>query len=206
MAYPNSPSETLADGAVHCAGLMLSIPACAVLLNHLMQQGGPVTPVALYAICLIVAFVASALYHLSPNDRMRPLLHRIDHAAIYLKIAGTYTPFVGLIGTGFAYGVLGLIWALAGLGALAKLWFWQPNARGSLALYLGMGWLAILLIWPMSQALPREALGLMIVGGLIYSAGTWVFAHPGMRFQNAIWHGFVLTASTCFFTAVTLSL
>lgn len=206
MAYPNSPSETLADGAVHCAGLMLSIPACAILISHLLQEGAPVTPTALYATCLIVAFVASALYHLSPNDRIRPVLHRIDHAAIYLKIAGTYTPFVGLIGTGFAYGVLGLIWVLAGGGALAKLWFWRPNAPGSLALYLGMGWLAVLLIWPMSQVLPSVALALMVAGGLIYSAGTWVFAHPGMRFQNAIWHGFVLTASTCFFVAITLSL
>ncbi|WP_370402325.1 PAQR family membrane homeostasis protein TrhA [Sulfitobacter sp. JB4-11] len=206
MTYPNSPSETLADGAVHLAGLALSIPACLLVLHQLQLSGSAVTGFATYAASLILAFGASALYHMSPFERPRAVLHRIDHAAIYLKIAGTYTPFVALIGTGFAYGVLAIVWALAGLGALAKLWFWPPNARGSLALYLGMGWLAVLLIWPMAQALPGSALVLIVVGGLIYSAGTWVFAHPGMRYQNAIWHGFVLTASICFFAAVALSL
>ena len=206
MAYPTSPSETLADGAVHLTGLMMAVPASAYLLNHLAQTGGPYAFVALYAGCLIIAFAASALYHLSPFDGQRALFRRIDHAMIYLLIAGTYTPFVALIGTRFAYGVLGMVWMIAALGAMAKLWFWSPNGRGSLALYLAMGWLAVLLVWPMSQALPGQALWLVVAGGVICSAGTLVFAHPGMRFQNAIWHGMVLVSSVCFFTAVTLSL
>lgn len=191
---------------MHLTGLVLAIPATVFLFDHLAKHGGPLTPIALYAVCVIAAFVASALYHMSPFDCTRRLLNRIDHAAIYLKIAGTYTAFVGLTGTGFAYRVLGLIWILAAAGALAKLLFWSPNGRGSLALYLGMGWLAVVLIWPMSQVLPSRAVLLVVAGGLICSAGTWVFAHPGMRFQNAIWHGFVLTSSTCFFAAVVLSL
>jgi hemolysin III len=206
MAYPSTKPETLADGAVHLAGLSLAIPASALLLMNAADTSSETTAATLYAGCLIFAFAASALYHLSPVDGLRPLLNRIDHAAIYFKIAGTYTPFVVLIGSGFAYAVLGLVWVLALLGAVAKLWFWGTDGRGSLALYLIMGWLAVLLFWPMSQVLPPAAVFLIVTGGAIYSGGAWVFAKPEFRYQNAIWHGFVLSASTCFFAAIALSL
>lgn len=206
MAYPCSRSETWADGAVHVAGLTLAIPASALLLMEAAGSGHRTTAAALYAGCMLFAFAASALYHLSPVDRMRPLLNRIDHAAIYFKIAGTYTPFVALIGSGFAYAVLAVVWALALVGAVAKLWFWGTDGRGSLALYLLMGWLAVLLFWPMWQVLPPAALFLVSVGGIIYSVGAWVFAKPAFRFQTAIWHSFVLSASTCFFAAVAIAL
>ncbi|MCZ4255084.1 hemolysin III family protein [Sulfitobacter sp. PR48] len=206
MAYPYSRSETWADGAVHVAGLVLAIPASVLLLVEAAGSQRLTTAAALYAGCMIFAFAASAIYHLSPIDRTRPLLNRIDHAAIYFKIAGTYTPFVALIGSGFAYAVLGIVWALALVGAVAKLWFWGTDGRGSLALYLLMGWLAVLLFWPMWQVLPPAALFLVSVGGIIYSVGAWVFAKPAFRFQNAIWHSFVLSASTCFFAAVAIAL
>ncbi|MFK7836636.1 MAG: hemolysin III family protein [Sulfitobacter sp.] len=206
MAYPYSRPETLADAAVHAVGLVLAIPGCV----YLMYQAAARSPeemaaTALYASCLIIAFLASAIYHMCPIDHLRPTLHRIDHAAIYLKIAGSYTPFVVVIGSGFAYGVLGLVWALALLGAIAKLSFWRTDSKGSLALYLGMGWLSALLIWPMWQHLSATVVWLVVGGGLIYSLGTRIYAHPGMRFQNAIWHSFVLVASTCLFGAVALS-
>lgn len=111
-----------------------------------------------------------------------------------------------VIGSGFAYGILGVVWALAVIGAVAKLWFWRTDARGSLALYLGMGWLSVLLIYPMWHNLPGAALALVAAGGLTYSAGTLIYAHPGMRYQNAIWHAFVLIATACFFAAIALSL
>ncbi|OAN68995.1 hemolysin III [Sulfitobacter sp. EhC04] len=206
MAYPYSRSETWADGAVHVAGLVLAIPASALLLVEAAGSERLTTAAALYAGCMIFAFAASAIYHLSPIDRTRPLLNRIDHAAIYFKIAGTYTPFVALIGSGFAYAVLGVVWALALVGAVAKLWFWGTDGRGSLALYLVMGWLAVLLFWPMWQVLPPAALFLVSTGGIIYSVGAWVFAKPAFRFRNAIWHSFVLSASTCFFAAVAIAL
>ncbi len=206
MAYPYSKAETLADAAVHVTGLLFSIPACAFLINHAASQSSVVAgATAVYAGCLILALGASALYHLCPDDRLRPMLHRVDHAAIYLKIAGSYTPIVVIIGSGFAYGVLGVVWALAALGAIAKLSFWRTDAPGSLALYLGMGWLSALLIWPIWQSLNGAVLTLIVAGGLIYSAGTRVYAHPGMPFQNAIWHSFVLLASICLFCAIALS-
>lgn len=205
MAYPYSKSETIADGAVHVIGLLFAIPASALLMIAAVRNGTMVPTTAIYVACLLLAFGASAAYHLTPADGLRRVLHRVDHAAIYLKIAGTYTPLVATIGTGFAYAVLAFVWALAGLGAVAKLWFAATDAKWSLWLYLGMGWVAVLLIWPMWHSLSGLVLALIVIGGSIYSAGTWVFAHPGMRFQNAIWHVFVLVASACLFGAVALS-
>jgi len=206
MAYPYSKAETLADAAVHAAGLLFAVPGAVFLLD----QAAMVSPeawraTALYTGCLILAFAASAVYHMCPLDRMRPVLHRIDHAAIYLKIAGSYTPFAVLLNTPLAYGVLGTVWALALGGAIAKLSFWRTDAKGSLALYLGMGWLSALLIWPMAQVFSQSVVWLVVSGGLIYSLGTRVYAHPGMPYQNAIWHTFVLTASICLFAAIMLS-
>ena len=205
MAYPNSPAETLADGVVHFAGLALAIPASVMLLWHLPPDDGLQAATLLYVVTLLFALTVSALYHLLPFDRLRPTLARIDHASIYFKIAGTYTPIVALLGSGLAYGVLGVVWALACAGALAKLWFWRIDGRGSLLLYLAMGWLSLLLIGQMWQHLPGPTLCMIVLGGLVYSIGTVVYAHPGMRYQNAIWHVFVLVASICLFAAIALA-
>ncbi len=206
MAYPYSPAETVADSTVHGLGLGFAIPGTILLLNYAGGQDAPVTATFIYAVCFILSLFASAIYHTLPFDRTRPLLQRVDHAAIYFKIAGTYTPIVMVIGTGFAYSILSVVWLLAVFGAVAKLWFWNAQSKASLALYLGMGWLSVLLIWPMWKTLPGVALSLIGIGGITYSLGTIVYTHPGMRFQNAIWHGFVLVASICFFAAITISL
>ena len=206
MAYPYSKAETLADGAVHLVGLTLALPAFVLLISHSAQGSFGLWAAVLYASCAMISFVASAIYHMSPIDSARPLLLRIDHAAIYFKIAGTYAPVVAVIGTGLAYGIFAVVWTLAMVGAVAKLWFWRTDGKGSLALYLGMGWLSALLIWPMWQTLPKGVVALIVCGGLIYSVGTRAYANPGMRFQNAIWHTVVLAASTCFFAAIALSL
>ncbi len=183
----------------------MAFPACAILLTTLDCDPSIWVATAVYAGSLLFALTASALYHMMPFDGSRQMLGRIDHASIYFKIAGSYTPVAILIGSGFAYGILALVWALAVFGAVAKLWFWQTNAKGSLALYLGMGWLSVLLIWPMWQQLPGAALALIMGGGAVYSLGTLVYAHPGMRYQNAVWHVFVLSASISLFAAIAIS-
>ena len=205
MPYPTSPAETLVDGTVHFAGLAFAIPASFLLLVQAAGTDAPTVATAIYAGCMIFAFAASAVYHLMPFDQPRALLGRIDHAAIYFKIAGTYTPLVMIIGTGFAYGILAVVWILAVLGAIAKLFFWRTDARGSLALYLGMGWLSVLLVWPMLDKLPGMAVALIGIGGLTYSVGTIIYKRDGMPYQNAIWHVFVLIASICIFSAISLS-
>ncbi|WP_299283683.1 hemolysin III family protein [uncultured Tateyamaria sp.] len=206
MAYPYSTPETLADAGVHLISLVAATGAGVLLILYVSQtHGAPqIAATSIYATFLIFSLLASTAYHLLPWDRSRPIFHRIDHAAIYLKIAGTYTPLVVLIGSAFAYAVLAGVWLVALFGALAKLSFWATDARGSLALYLAMGWASVLLIWPMWQALPASAVALIAAGGLLYTMGTVFFARDSLRFQNAIWHSFVLAASACFFGAVSL--
>lgn len=208
MSYPYSLRETLADASIHAVGVVSAISAGIVLLVYVAQNQGPtqIAATGVYAGLLFFSLIASALYHLLPWERTRPLFLRIDHAAIYLKIAGTYTPFVVLIGSAFAYVVLAGVWIVAIIGVIAKLSFWATDARGSLALYLGMGWASVLLIWPMAQSLPVASVGLILGGGLLYTLGTLVYRYPGMRYQNAVWHGFVLAASASFFGAVSLGL
>ena len=206
MPYPYSLRETLADASIHALGLIAAMIAGIVLVVYVVQTQDTtqVAATSIYAGFLLCSFIASALYHLLPWERTRPLLRRIDHAAIYFKIAGTYTPLAVLIGSAFAYVVLAGVWLVALAGAVAKLSFWAADGRGSLPVYLGMGWASVLLIWPMTQTLPPATVGLIIGGGLLYTLGTLVYRYPQMRYQNAVWHGFVLAASTCFFAAVSV--
>ncbi|MEP1199338.1 PAQR family membrane homeostasis protein TrhA [Tateyamaria sp.] len=206
MSYPYSLRETLADASVHALSLIATLIAGVVLVVYVAQTQTTtqIAATSMYAGFLLFSFVASALYHLLPWERTRPMFRRIDHAAIYFKIAGTYTPLVVLIGSAFAYVVLAGVWLVALAGAVAKLSFWAADGRGSLPVYLGMGWASVLLIWPMIQTLPTATVALIVGGGLLYSLGTLVYRYPQMRYQNAVWHGFVLAASTCFFAAVSV--
>lgn len=197
MSYPNSARETVADGLVHAAGL----GAVYAGAQYLEAQDAQLS-VMFYLYMAGFAFFASALYHMTPWETVRPVLHRIDHAAIYLKIAGTYTPLAVMLGTGFGYVVLAVVWLVALGGAVAKLTFWRTDGRGSLALYLALGWASMLLARPIAVHLGTTVLGFIALGGLLYSLGSIVFARPVFRYQNPIWHSFVLSASICCFIAV----
>ena len=199
-------SERIADGVVHALGVTMALTGAVLLIVFaaLWAENGQVVAVSVYAAALLASLVASACYHMTPWERPRPTLRRIDHAAIYLKIAGTYTPLVVLIGSAFAYGVLAVVWALALAGAVAKLVFWRRPGRIATALYLLLGWLSVILIWPLVQTLPVGASVLVLCGGLLYSAGVIFFTWDSLKFANAIWHGCVLAASTCFFAAIAL--
>lgn len=210
-SYPAySRAERIADGTVHAIGVLLAVTGAVLLIVIAASggigglHGGHVAAISVYGAALIATFVASACYHMTPWERARPALRRLDHAAIYLKIAGTYTPLVVLIGSGFAYVVLGLVWALAIGGAVVKVFFWHAPGRLGPALYLIMGWLSVALIWPMAATLPPIGTGLVVAGGLLYSFGVIFFTWESLRFSNAIWHGFVLAASGCFFAAIAL--
>jgi len=201
--YPSySLSERWADGIIHGLGIIGSIGATAVLAT----VGDP-TSIALwvYGLIMVAAFTASACYHMTPWEHYRPSLRRLDHATIFLKIAGTYTPLVMLIGTGFSYVVLAVVWAIAAFGVVKKLFFWSRPGLSSTILYLAMGWLSVTLVWPMVQTLPQSAAWLIAAGGLTYTFGVIFYKWESLKFSNAIWHGFVLTASSCFFAAILIS-
>lgn len=201
-------SERIADGVIHALGVIFAL-AGAILLVSLSAWSEEAridrtVAVAIYGGALIATFSASAFYHMTPWTRLRPLLRRIDHAAIYFKIAGTYTPLVVLIGSAFAYAILAVVWAIALGGAVAKLFFWKSPGRLGPTLYLLMGWLSIALVWSLAMTLPVASTALVVIGGLLYSAGVIFFVWEGLRFSNAIWHGFVLAASACFFAAIAM--
>lgn len=208
MSYPHPIREVIADGVIHAIGISAATTGvCLLVLQALQTSDGPnVIAISIYACFLIIALLASAAYHMLPWDSSRPILHKVDHAAIYLKIAGTYTPFVVLIGSSFAYAILAIIWAIALLAAVAKLSFWPTDSKASLPVYLALGWACLILMPLMLDVLPPSSLWLLVVGGLLYTAGTYVFSRENLPFQNAIWHGFVLAASTCFFISIALTL
>ncbi|SHE37774.1 hemolysin III [Loktanella atrilutea] len=204
-AYPAyARSERIADGTLHALGVAFALAGAVVLLGWAARTvgAGQMTALTVYGVALIATFTASAFYHMTPWERLRPTLRRIDHAAIYLKIAGTFTPLAAMIGSGFAYGVLALVWAMAIWGMAHKLFFWQVPGRFGPALYLLMGWLGVLLIPAIASLLPGHALALLGAGGLLYTAGVIFFSWESLKFSNAIWHGFVLAASVCFFSGI----
>ena len=199
-------SERIADAVVQGAGLVLALTGSVLLIVFaaLWLGAGQVAALSVYGAAMVFSFAASAFYHFTPWEVARPVLRRVDHAAIYLKIAGTVTPFVVILGTGLGYAGLALIWTLAVAGATAKLFFWRAPGLGNALLYLGLGWIAGLLIWPLLPVLPGWSTALIVAGGLLYSAGVIFFRWDGLKYALAIWHGFVVAASGCFFAAIAL--
>lgn len=198
-----SRAERLSDAAVHLGGLVLAVGAVPVLIVVTVLLRPEVTAVAgvtIYGVALLGMIGASAAYNLSVREAWRRVLQRVDHAAIYLKIAGTYTPFALVTGQGIAL-TLG-IWggALAGvaLRVLAP-GRWRGLAVG---LCLALGWAGVLGGGAMLAALPGPVIGLMIGGGLLYTAGVAFYLWDRLPFHYTIWHVFVLVASGLFYGAV----
>lgn len=206
--YPTyTRPERIADGVMHATGVLFALIGPVLLIGWAKGRTDAAMLAGLwvYGAALIASFTASACYHFTPWEGLRPWLRRVDHAAIYLKIAGTYTPLVVLVGSASAYGVLALVWLLAIAGVLAKLFFWSRPTRWGAVLYVAMGWLSLTLLSSLWPVVPVAALVLIGLGGVIYTSGAVVFSLDGLRFQNAIWHGFVNVPSGCFFAAITLA-
>ena len=205
--YPRyARSERIADGTMHALGLTGALTGAVLLIvwAALHLGAGEIAALSVYGAALIATFAASAFYHMTPWEGLRPTLRRIDHSAIYLKIAGTYTPLVVMIGSAFSYVVLALVWALALFGMAQKLFFWRVPGRFGPALYLVMGWMGVAVIWMAWPLLPGAATVLIALGGALYTFGVIFYAAERMKFSTAIWHGFVIAASACFFAAIAL--
>lgn len=204
--YPKyALSERIADGTMHALGLAGALIGAGLLVSLMVaSDASQMLGLAVYAVALIATFAASAFYHMTPWEGLRPTLRRFDHAAIYLKIAGTYTPLVILIGSGFAYLVLATVWIMAIAGMTRKLVFWRTPGRLDPLLYLTMGWMSLALIWGLVPVMPSTAMVLIAAGGALYTCGVVFYSWESLKFSNAIWHGFVLVASACFFAAIVL--
>ncbi len=209
FTYPAyARSERIADGVIHALGVTFALAGATILTALAMRHADSARAlaVAIYGLALMATFVASACYHMTPWEHVRPTLRRIDHAAIFLKIAGTFTPLALLVNGALAWAVLALVWAVALYGAVTKVFFWREPGRLGFALYLGLGWLGVLLLWPLAAALPAPALLLTALGGGLYTLGVVFFAWDSLKFSNAIWHAFVLAASGCFFAAIAMGI
>lgn len=200
-----SPAERFSDGVVHVVGVGMAVIVVPILIAAtvaLKLDQAAVIGVGIYGIALIAMLTFSALYNMIESARWSGLLQRLDHAGIYVKIAGTYTPFLMLAGSPPA-GLLAGLWGTATFGSALK--FLAPGRFRwlSLVLYLGMGWAAVLAGRPMLESLPGPVVALMMAGGITYTLGVVFHLRDRMLFHNTIWHVFVLAGSILFFAAVT---
>jgi len=198
--------EEAANVATHAVGLLASVVGVVVLV-YLGVARGEILHVAsagVYGVTLVALYTASTLYHAFRRPGVKRVLRVLDHCAIYLLIAGTYTPFV-LVGLGGGWGwtLFGIIWAMAAAGIVFKVFATGRFAVISTAAYVSMGWLGVVAIGPLVRSLPGAALAWLLAGGIAYTAGT-LFYHRKIPYSHALWHVFVLIGSVCHFVAIGL--
>lgn len=199
-------AEEVAGAITHAVGLLLSIVGLVIMLK--ISAGDPwrVTGGAVFGSTLVLLYLSSTLYHSFSGPRMKSVLQIIDHSAIYLLIAGTYTPIslVTLHGP-WGWSLLGVVWAMAIGGVVIKSVMTNNREHWiSTALYLVMGWLVVVAAAPLIRAMPTGGLALLVAGGLCYTGGVAFFAWEKLKYNHAIWHLFVLAGSTCHALAVIL--
>jgi hemolysin III len=198
-------AELIADGVVHGVGVFGGLVAATVLIVLTAIYATPldVIVVSIYVAGLLAMLVLSATYNLWPVSRAKWVLRRFDHSAIYLLIAATYTPFImELKDSIFAMALLAGVWCVAIVGIVFKLVFPGRFDRLSVGLYLAMGWSGLIAYDAGLSSLPQLALWFIIAGGFLYSFGIIFHAWQRLRFQNVIWHSFVLMGAACHYTAV----
>lgn len=201
-------AEEIANSISHGIGLVFGIVGLVLLLGQAVDTHAStlaITSYALYGGSMILLFLASTLYHAISHPRAKIWLKKFDHCAIYLLIAGTYTPFL-LVGldSPLARGLMVVIWSLALLGILFKLTIAHRFKVLSLVTYLAMGWLSLVVIYQLATRLSPGGVTLLAVGGLVYSLGVIFYVCKRIPYNHAIWHGFVLGGSVCHFLAIYL--
>lgn len=198
--------EEIANTISHSVGLGAAIVGTPLLIVHAVQQGsaGYIVGSAIFAATMIALYLASSLYHSFQPGRLKHIFRIIDHSAVYLLIAGTYTPFtLGVLYGAWGWTLLILIWVLALTGVALKVLRRMTHPVISTVLYLLMGWLIIVAIDPLYERLPTAGLFWLVAGGLAYTLGTIFFvADSRLRYGHFIWHWFVLAGTTCHYFAV----
>ncbi len=197
--------EDIADLLVHVLGIVFAINASLWLLFHVTGLS-VVVSVTVYCAGLLAMIGFSAAYNLMPQHRpSKAWLRRLDHAAIFIMIAGTYTPFaVNRLDPPYGPAVLAVIWAAATMGVVLKIVFPRRFERTSMALYLAMGWMIVTVIVPLSRSMAAFDFWLLSAGGLVYSAGVMFYVIERIPYHKAIWHAAVLAAAVLQFSAVAL--
>ena len=210
LVFPDyTNAERAADRVIHFIGVPLGVAAGLLLMAQAVIHGGAVlvASIAIYVFGLIGMLGSSAAYQLSPPGRRKEKLRRLDRAMIFVMIAGTYTPLSAnvLYGRGGVW-LCAVLWALAAVGIFITLRFPRRFENAMLALYLAMGWMVLLLIRDCFALLCAAVMALIFTGGAAYTVGAVIQSFPRLKFHNPIWHGLILIAASCQYTAIALQL
>lgn len=197
--------EEIANGVTHGIGALLSVAGLTLLLVAAIEQTDAlrITSSAIYGTSLILLFLMSTLYHSFQTPKVKRVFQILDHCAIYLLIAGTYTPvlLVSLDGA-WSYALMIVIWSLATAGIVFKTLFKDKFPKASLVFYLSMGWMIVVATAEVIASVDTGGLLLLLIGGLVYSTGTIFYVWDRIPYNHAIWHMFVLGGSICHFFAI----
>jgi len=204
---PYPLGEEIANSVIHGVGVGLSVVALTLLIVFAVDSGGGWTLAAaiIYGVTLLLEFTASTLYHSFPQPRVKHVFKILDHAGIYLLIAGTYTPFILVtLREGGYWWMFVLVWAIAVAGIAAEaFWVYRPKWV-SVVVYLIMGWLIVIALGPLKATLDPAGVWLLAAGGLAYTLGTIFYVLKRVPYTHAVWHTFVLGGAVCQFLAVAL--
>jgi hemolysin III len=196
--------EELANSLSHGLGFLAVLAAFPLLVMNAIPRGAAaVVGASLFAASAALLYLTSTLYHAVPHPRAKHVFRTMDHGAIYLLIAGTYSPFtLGVLRGPWGWSLFGAIWGLAAIGVLMKSFGRLRPGRISTGLYLAMGWLIVVAAWPMWSLMPRAGIVWLTLGGLAYTAGVAFYAAKRVRYSHFVWHLFVLGGTSCHFVAV----
>ena len=208
MSRARGQAERLADNVIHVIGVSGGIVAVAALLTaaFVWLPAYTTLSLAVYGLALVAMVSCSAAYNMATRLAWKRFLQRLDHAAIFLKIAGTYTPFTALIGGASATIVLVVVWVVALAGVAGKLLLPSTWDRVAIPMYLALGWVGIFIMGPLTASLSTLAVILLVAGGVLYSVGVLFHLWRSLPYQNAIWHAFVLIATGCHFAAISTAM
>jgi hemolysin III len=200
-----SLGEEIANSVSHGAGLLVALAATPVLIIDAARSGGAagVAGASVFVFTLALLYSTSVLYHAFPQNRAKRVFRMLDHGAIFLLIAGTYTPFtLGVLRGAWGWTLLGLVWGLALTGIVLNAASGLRYPRLSVVLYIAMGWLVIIAIKPLLLLMPVEGFLWLLAGGIAYTAGVAFYAAKRIRYSHFVWHMFVLAGTACHFIAV----
>jgi hemolysin III len=197
--------EEIANSVTHGFGLVLAVAGLIALLFFAFRDGSAwhVASCAVFGIALVLLYAASTLYHSLRTPRLKHILKILDHCAIYLLIAGTYTPFTLIhMKGGWGYALCAVVWGLSLVGIVFKIFFIDSFKAASTLLYVLLGWSAVVAIKPLTEMLPSGAILWLLAGGLFYTVGVLFFVCKRIPYSHTIWHVFVMGGSVCHYLAV----
>lgn len=197
--------EEIANTISHAAGIPISVAVITLLavFSSLYGNVWHIVSFSIFGTSMLLLYIASTVFHAVSNPRLKYFLNKLDHSAIYVLIAGSYTPIALTVLCGpIGWALFGVVWALALGGIAYKIWFYSPKYRKlSTWLYVAMGWLVVIVIGPVVNNLPERSLWLLVAGGVSYSAGAMFYLRKGKKLFHFIFHLFVLAGSILHFLA-----